>query len=436
MKRRCQTAKYGGCERKLEVSQYKILPLPQIAAKPAHSYAGRTSAPTARSAFLNCRAASASPAYLCKETIMKAASFFLLALLAAPGLTPLSGHLAHAAGGDAAPATLNSGPTPEERAVRRQPRVGVWRYAMGPGARGRDTHISYGKDSGVHVARTYGSPELGLAVANSLSQHLAASRRFEVVSRASLEEAADEDIPTNAAAALDAGRALGLDYVLYGEVESASTDLDRTGDSGKDKKNSGDVRYTTRARATIHHVAVDVKSGQIFKEARDNESREETHFSFPAGSSWRSLFSKLADRSAERFARNLVPERKGRVLAVRQDGSLVIGLGRLDGVGEDTDFWFERPEVLRDRNGVVVMDEAGQPLLRTIRLAAAPSAKHDAMPAAGRPVEIEDEFTIVQVGYRGSGGFLGLDHKFKASAAMALSLRVGDTAVLSTRVGK
>lgn len=364
---------------------------------------------------------------------MKLCNLFLGVLALSSGLSS-----AHAQQGAAV------GPGPVEplgsvQSVRRPATIGVWRYSLDPADRKRETQVSYGRHSGVRVDSIPGAGDLGLVLSNAVSQSLLESRRFEVVSRAALEEVSDEDWQTNATYALEAGRRLGLDFIVYGDVESATTDMERIETEVKEKCGkfkSLNVKYVAKVRASIHHVAIDVKAAKILKETRDVLSREETLHSRPGDGVWRSMLSRIAGTTSQRFVRNLVPERKGRVLAVREDGTLVLNLGRVDGVGEDTDFWFERVETVRDKLGAEVLDETGQALVRRVSVTAAPSSKHKPMNSAGRPLQIEDEFTIVSVGYRGSGGFLGLDNKFKTSDVMGRAIRVGDMAVLAPKVGK
>lgn len=357
-----------------------------------------------------------------------------LAAPAGAGVLPGAAELSRPAD-SASPPSMATVVTPVRE--RRPYSIAVWQYSRPRGGRDRDTLIVYEKGAGLIYEKSSGLADFAAAVSNAVSDELADAHRFTVIGRAALEEAANEDMPTGAAAALDAGRRLGVDFVVYGDIENVSADLTRTETETKDgDKKKKDVRWTAKTTASVHHVVLDTRSGRVWKEKRDTLSREESLYTRPSSGAWKPMLAKMAGQTADRLVRELVPELKGQVLARQQDGTLIINLGRLDGVGTDTDFVFERETVLRDAGGQPVLDQNGRLLSRLAPVQAAPSGKHNPMLVVGRVEAVEPEFCIVRLGYRGSGGFLGLEKKFKANDDMARAIVVGDRASLVVREAK
>jgi hypothetical protein len=316
--------------------------------------------------------------------------------------------------------------TPDTPPERRQPVVAVWRYSLDPSASRCES----------------GARELNLSVANAVSSALSKASRFTLLDSSTLDAVSIEyrpryqDSVDTPDAAVEAGRRLRVDYVLFGNVENVSSSLCREESEYEHKgRRECTVTWKSKVEVTVHHVAVDVRSGEIWKEWRDCQTREDSGSYPPSNSDWRRMFSKAADRTASAWVRQLVPYRQGKVIA-RGNGVLVINLGRVDGVGTDTDFSFTREETLRDISGAPIRDEDGDLLIRQTAIQAAPSGDHKPGPVFGRPVEIQDTFCTVKVGYRGSGGFLGLDTKLKENANCLAAVQVGDRAVLSQHVGK
>ena len=60
------------------------------------------------------------------------------------------------------------------------------------------------------------------------------------------------------------------------------------------------------------------------------------------------------------------------------------------------------------------------------RAALAEEAVGVARGALGRPVQVEENFSLVQVGYNGAGGFLGLSIKLKPSLYSFAAIQPGD----------
>lgn len=307
--------------------------------------------------------------------------------------------------------------------IRRQPAVAVWTYGSPTSCGGSD----------------YGPTALSRAMIAEVKARLASSRRFELSSTDDVPATGDRVFgrpPRTPEEAVEVGRELGLDFLIYGNVERAWTDVDRCEtETGKGRNRHCEVTYNAKTELTVHHVAVDVQSGRVWRDWRDKDCRAWTSSCYPDRSDFRSSFLRSVNSTAAAWVRQIVPDRRGRIVS-RGEGVVVIDLGRRDGVGMDTDFTFKQPDVLRDAAGNPLRDPDGRTFPNESAVRAAPSGEHDPGPIFGRPVTVQDDYCVVKVGYRGSGGFLGLETKFRENAKCLEALRVGDDAVLREHVGK
>jgi hypothetical protein len=276
-------------------------------------------------------------------------------------------------------------------------------------------------------------------VTSEVNARLASARRFDLTGVEAVPATGDRVFgrpPRTPEEAVQVGRELGLDYLIYGNVERATSDVDRTEtETGKGRNKHCKISYSARTELTVHHVAVDVRSGQVWKDWRDKDCRTWSSDCYPSRSEFRASFLKSVDSTATAWVRQIVPDRRGRIVS-RGNGVVVIDLGRRDGVGMDTDFTFLKEDVLRDEAGLPLRDSKGRTFPHESQLRVAPSEDHDPGPIYGRPVTIEDDCSVVKVGYKGSGGFLGLETKFKENPRCLEALQVGDDAVLYAHVGK
>jgi hypothetical protein len=207
----------------------------------------------------------------------------------------------------------------------------------------------------------------GSIVANCVSTALTKSGRFEVYERQQLrtlleQQKIDLSGPVDPETAVRVGKMAGVQYVTYGEVESATPDVRVR--QYQDKKTGQTWRtYDAEVQVTIHYVVTNVETGQKWKEVRE---RADASNSFdgnpPDGESLKGLCARACEQTVKSFVRQLVPTVEGQVLG--KNGRLVIvSLGKQQGVGLDVDITFYRWKEIRNSAGEPIKDpKSGEPL--------------------------------------------------------------------------
>ncbi|HEX8832621.1 MAG TPA: hypothetical protein VF719_00395 [Abditibacteriaceae bacterium] len=312
-------------------------------------------------------------------------------------------------------------------------RVGVFRYRVG---RWNYSEIYDGKNNerrderrrSRRSWRELDEDAIGHAMAQEVSRELTNSGRFEVYDTRRLQREREYRDNTST---LSVGRNAALDTAITGRLQKIDTEVRCTASERK-----GKISYSWSAQVKVltQHVATDVASGAIWREVELEKSLSRTFSDWPDESELEDIVLDAAKKTIKPFVRQLVPEVEG-VVAGKENGRIVVNLGKRDGVGADVDFTFFRMIDVVGSNGKPILDpQTGEPLRRRVAIAAKPSPKHkNVMPCIGRASQIEDAFSLVQVGYNGSGGFFGPEYEWKQRDTFLDFLREGDIAVLTPR---
>jgi len=288
--------------------------------------------------------------------------------------------------------------------------------------------------------RSY-SDDLGRRFANEVVQQLVQSGRFEVYNRDRivrwpfpLEMNADGAVSAETARRI--GEASGAGYVVSGEVEIGAM-VREYEEKSSDKKRPDKVRrcYETKVEVAVLHVATNTRDGAVWRQTSVEKTASKTFYDDePDERDVDDLVFKTARDTGRGFVRQLVPAVEGKVIGKNLQ-TVVVGMGRADGVGLDVDFTFYRLIEMRDAAGQVLTDpQTGQPLRRKVAIQLRPTPKHrEPFPVIGRPVQVEDAFTTVSLGYNGSGGFFGPEFEFKPRDNFITEIREGDIVVMTPR---
>lgn len=233
------------------------------------------------------------------------------------------------------------------------------------------------------------------------------------------------------------------DYLVSGQLD-IDCEIARTVTRRKERDRDKNDKYrrdrdeyseSFAARVTVaaHHQAREAQNDALWKELEVTKTRSQTFSSPPDEDDISKLARAAFKDSAPAFVRALVPSVEGRV--VSKDGeSVVLDIGRLDGVGTDVDFTFARDVALLDARGAALHDANGIALTRRLLVAAQPSAKHKKpLACVARPGQIEDKTTLARLGYNGSGGFFGPDVEWKQNDNCLAAVRAGDIVILTAR---
>lgn len=283
------------------------------------------------------------------------------------------------------------------------------------------------------VGLRYGLSEtLGLTLANAVSTQLSRLGPFEVYERIRLDTLTKE-LQIGQSGLIDpetaaqVGKAKGVQYVVYGEVESASCPVERN--SYKDKKGNIYVSYSAEAQVVVHHVITEVEKGKKWKETRLMGKASGTYDEYPSDATIKSLCVAACEKTAVAFGRLCMPRLEGQVIA-KTDRYVIVNLGRKHYLRDDVDIRFFRPKEVRDQSGETIKDPtSGEPLRTKEPVQAIARKGHDKpSPCVGRPVQIEESHCLTEVGYYGKEGLGAL--KFKTSDSCFAAVQKGDVAVV------
>ncbi|MDQ3813618.1 MAG: hypothetical protein M3347_06670 [Armatimonadota bacterium] len=306
--------------------------------------------------------------------------------------------------------------------------------------RRRDRYDDYSR------RRRYRGDDIGQRLATEVVQQLLQSGRFEVYNRdRTVRWPFPLELESSGAVSAETARqmreASGVQYVVSGVVDIEVTvreyeekSYDRKDKDGKRRERVRQC-YETKVDVEVRHVATDTSDGAIWRQLRQERSQSKTFYDDePDDRDIDDLVLKASRGTVQGFVRQLVPEVEGQVVG-KNRRSILINLGKAHGVGLDVDFTFYRWVEVRDAAGQVPTDpETGQPLRRKVPIQLRPSPKHkEPFPVIGRPVQIDDSVTAVNLGYNGSGGFFGPEYEFKPRDNFLAEIREGDIAVLTPR---
>lgn len=220
--------------------------------------------------------------------------------------------------------------------------------------------------------------------------------------------------------AVRAGRALGVEKVVTGQVTSADANV-RKSESRKS------TTYTLTATVTVRHVMVDVATGRPEREEVITASSRDTSASPPSRTLELDHLRRACADTARRFVRMLVPAVEGKVLAKipGKDMPLVlVSLGRGHGVGTDHDWEFYRLEPILDENGAPVIKPDGEKATALRKVAAIMRPDHKKpTPCVGHARTVHEDTAELEVGYY-RGEFLG--RRFEARKPAVDAIEVGD----------
>lgn len=292
---------------------------------------------------------------------------------------------------------------------------------------------------GYHSSRmAYDLGDPGLTVANCVSTALTKSGRFDVYERQQLEtllqqQQIDLSGPVDPETAVKVGKMAGVQYVVYGEVESATPDVRVRGYQGYEGERV--VNYDAEVQVTVHHVVTNVETGQKWKESRDRAAVSQSFRGNPPdGERLKELCARACEQTVSRFVGQLVPVVEGQVLG--RDGKLVIvSLGKRQGVGLDVDIAFYRWKELRNSSGEVIKDpKSGEPLRMKEPVAINNHQSKESRPCIGRPSQIEDAHCLVEVGcYEKKHSLFSSRTEFERCDGDSADIKDGDVAVITPR---
>jgi hypothetical protein len=257
-----------------------------------------------------------------------------------------------------------------------------------------------------------------------------------------------------------------LDIIVSGRLYDLDLDVTRTRTKNKKEKGKKRSEYTysweVEARVKIQHIAKLADSGEVWREVGMTKTKTETFSSEPLDSQLEDIVFDLAKGTMRGWVRQMVPEATGEVTRI-EGKRIVVNLGRRDGIGNDVDFMFYRMLDVMGDDGQPIREIStgsaekkdvteGEPLAddtlrvpgteqsenatekQKILVMARPDKDHESpFPCVGRPVQIEEDYCLVEIGYNGSGGFFGPDVKWKARETMLSFIQPGDIVVLTPR---
>ena len=265
---------------------------------------------------------------------------------------------------------------------------------------------------------------------NAMETALIQSGRFEVYERARLKKVLDEVGVEDSGLvdpeqAVRVGKLAGVQYVIYGSVNSA--DCKVTTSNGR-----GGTTYSETATVSVHHAMTNVETGQIKPAGDFPETRSGPLFlsSYPTDAEQRALCLQAAQATCKEFVMGVVPPDPGRVIAVTDHGTVKVRLDMASGIGQDVDvaFYHLTPEFDREHNPLIDPD-TGKQGVRRAPIMFAPRKGHEEMKCVGQlvPGTIEGKSCECILGYYGGGGPpFGTGPKFHQADAALDAIKAGD----------
>lgn len=290
----------------------------------------------------------------------------------------------------------------------------------------RDKKGRSGRRDSYRASRSLSAERIGAAVTRRVAEAVRKTKRFAVREAAPPTDWYKQAMQKANRASLDG------DFLLGGSLKDACILIRRKGDKNSDS-------WEVEVSANLLHEAR-TRDGEVWRNAETSARASRTFYSVPSASDLERLVEEAAVNSAGRWARLLVVEKRGRVIA-RNGNRVTIDLGSADGVGMDTDFVFQRPEEATPTVTEVALSATSAPTAtgmypdpNLLYVVARPDPKHpNLFPITARPAKVEEHTCEVELGYNGSGGLFGPDIKWKPRNEFVGLLRDGDIAVLTPR---
>jgi hypothetical protein len=274
-----------------------------------------------------------------------------------------------------------------------------------------------------------GYSALGNLVADHVSLALGQNSRFEVYERSRLQDVMNEkrlaELFANPREAQKLRGIVPVQYLVYGKILRASCPISQNTNYDKKHKRSH-TSYSATAAVSIAHYITEVATGKVMKSVETTGSK--SSYASDSEPAVDPLIREACADAVRDFVRAFIPHAKGSVTEKLADGQVMINLGSSDGVGTDVDLLFVRKVPILDATGKPVMRN-GEPL--TEQKSFGPDNKPKDLCVA-RPVHIEKDYCIADVGYDSRGSFFG-HPKFKKSLDHFNAVQVGDMVILNQR---